>query len=223
MLSFRQVYIWGYSRQSTNFGTCFFFCICYLCDLQILNNCKWWFLVIFSIDCFFIWTLSIVTINALLVFNNTWHLSALAFISLSLNHWKITQATSSKSLTTEEILSPVTYGVLSSVKLARSDFPIMKKRSNKWITQTLSFAINKECGRQSNVFDRLVNNNPKAFPWSTLGFHFSISASKQCLALCSFLNPHWYFERISSKNVENCLHKHLSKNFDKFGKILNGR
>ena len=55
------------------------------------------------------------------------HLSVLAFISLSLNHWKMAQLTSSKSLTTEEILSPVTYGVLSSTKLAISSFSIMEK------------------------------------------------------------------------------------------------
>ena len=46
---------------------------------------------------------------------------------------KNSTATSSKSLTTEEILSPVTYGVLSSAKLAISNFSIMKKRSHKWI------------------------------------------------------------------------------------------
>ena len=31
------------------------------------------------------------------------------------------------------MLAPVTYGVLSSAKLAISNFSIMKKRSHKWI------------------------------------------------------------------------------------------
>ena len=46
---------------------------------------------------------------------------------------KIARATSSKSLTTEEILSPVTYGVLSPVKLVIPNFSIMKKISYKWV------------------------------------------------------------------------------------------
>ena len=41
------------------------------------------------------------------------------------------QATSSKSLTREEILSPVQYGVLLSVKLAVLNLSMMKKRSHK--------------------------------------------------------------------------------------------
>ena len=56
---------------------------------------------------------------------------------------KNSTATSSKSLTTEEILSPVTYGVLSSAKLAISNFSIMKKRSHKRIL--------KKSGRNRNV------------------------------------------------------------------------
>ena len=38
-----------------------------------------------------------------------------------------------RRLTAEEILSPVTYVVLSSAKLAISNFSIMQKRLHKWI------------------------------------------------------------------------------------------
>ena len=99
----------------------------------------------FSDWLYLIWTSLILTVNLLLVFNKTWHLSALALISLSLNHWKIAQATSSWSLTTEEILSAVTSGVLSATKLAISNFSIMKKRSHKWILKKSARNI-EPCG-----------------------------------------------------------------------------
>ena len=91
----------------------------------------------FSDWLFLIWTSLILTVNSLLVRNNTWHLFALAFILLSSNHWKIAQATSSKSLTIKEILSPMIYGVLSPAKLAISNLSIIKKRSHKWIVKKI--------------------------------------------------------------------------------------
>ena len=113
LLSFRQTHIRGYSHMffilSWNFKSL---------SMVIPSNFSDWLVLI--------WASLILTVNSLLVFNNTWHLSALAFISLFLKHWKIAQATSSKSLTMEEILSPVKYGVLLSAKLAISSFLIMK-------------------------------------------------------------------------------------------------
>ena len=90
----------------------------------------------------------------------------------------------------------------------------------KWFiieTRYLEFAINKECGRQPKAFDRSITNAPNAVPWSTLCFHISVSAIRQCWTQCFFL------EKISSKNLEICWHKDLSKFFEKFGKILTGR
>ena len=122
----------------------------------------------------------------------------------------------------------VSCNILSSAKLAISNFSIKKKGSYKWILkksgpntepcgkldiisfqelyslpilvlwkrcdkqsftklsellskpEVSSFAINKECGWQSKALVRTINNAPKAFPRSTLCFHFSNSASKQC-------------------------------------------
>ena len=45
---------------------------------------------------------------------------------------------------------------------------------------------------------------------------------KQCWTLKPFLNPHWYFESILSKNTESWLYKHLSKTFDKLDTMLIG-
>ena len=45
---------------------------------------------------------------------------------------------------------------------------------------------------------------------------------KQCWTLKPFLNPHWYFESILSKNTESWLYKHLPKTFDKFDNMLIG-
>ena len=86
----------------------------------------------------------------------------------------------------------------------------------KWFiieTIYLEFAINKECGRQPKAFDRSITNAPNAVPWSTLCFHISVSAIRQCWTQCFFLNLHWYLEKISSKNLEICWHKDLSKFF----------
>ena len=41
-------------------------------------------------------------------------------------------------------------------------------------------------------------------------------------ALMHFLNPHWYFESILSKNTESGLNKGLPKTFSKFDNILIG-
>ena len=134
MLSFRQVQIQGYSWQSTNFGICFLFWICYLCHLQILNHCQWWFLGIFSIDCFFMWTSLIATINSLLEFNNTCHLSVLALMvfkplknSTSYFLWKFNNGRNI-------VFCDIRCIVIRAVKLAVSDFSVMKKRLHKWIT-----------------------------------------------------------------------------------------
>ena len=121
LLSFRKVHKWSYSRKSTNFNMLFIWSSIFKSLSVVIPS-------IFSDWLFLIWTSLLLTANSLLVLNNTWHLFALAFTSWSLHHWKIAQATSSKSLTTEKMLSPVTSGVLSSAKLATWNFSIMKKR-----------------------------------------------------------------------------------------------
>ena len=43
-------------------------------------------------------------------------------------------------------------------------------------------------------------------------FHFSNISTRQCCVPWPFLNPHWYFKRISSKKVVNCLDKSSLQN-----------
>ena len=88
----------------------------------------------------------------------------LTFISLYLNHWKIEQATFSKNLTTEEILSPVTYGIFSSAKLAISNFSIMKKRSHGWILK--KSGPNIELGGRPDIISfQELNSLPISVLW----------------------------------------------------------
>ena len=43
-----------------------------------------------------------------------------------------------------------------------------------------NFAIKQLCGRQSKAFERSVSKAPKTCSWSTLSFHFSRRAIRQC-------------------------------------------
>ena len=64
-----------------------------------------------------------------------------------------------------------------------------------------SSAINNSCDRQSNAFDRSVIRTPNAPPLSTLFFHFSISAIKQCWAL----NPYENHTDIEIESFQNMI------------------
>ena len=84
----------------------------------------------------------------------------------------------------------------------------------------INFAINSSCERQLKAFKRSFSNASETKPWSRHCLHFSNKLIKQCWALKPFLNPHWYFGSILSKNTESWLYKHLSKTFDKFNNLL---
>ena len=58
-------------------------------------------------------------------------------------------------------------------------------------------------------------------PWSRDCLHFSNKLIKQCRVLKPFLNPHWYFECILSKNPK-VGYTSIFQNFGKVGNMLIG-
>ena len=76
-------------------------------------------------------------------------------------------------------------------------------------------------GSRTLLIDRLITPQKP--------FHDPHSVSTSQLVLVSSIEhlflpkPVLILNRISTKNVEICLRKHLSKRFDKFGKILTGQ
>ena len=66
----------------------------------------------------------------------------------------------------------------------------------------------------------IIDNNPNDSLLSKAFFHFSNISNRQCCVPWPFLNLHWYFDRVLSKNVVNCLQIILSKIFETKGKIL---
>ena len=58
-----------------------------------------------------------------------------------------------------------------------------------------SLAFKRSWERQSNAFDRSVRCAPNIFLLSIADFNFSNIDNRQCWALNSFLNSHWYFDK----------------------------
>ena len=90
-----------------------------------------------------------------------------------------------------------------------------------------SLAINNSCDRQSNTFDRSVIRAPNAPLLSTLFFHFSNTAIKQCWALNPLQKPHWYRDRIFQKldciwSYKYLSYKYLLYTLKTFDKMLIG-
>ena len=72
--------------------------------------------------------------------------------------------------------------------------------------------------RQSNVFERSVNNQPKTFPLSTYFFHFSNIVKRQCWTI-AFPKFELVFWKKIAKDRRYFSNK-ISKTFDKVGSIL---
>ena len=81
-------------------------------------------------------------------------------------------------------------------------------------------AISKSRRKQSNAFDRSVNSAPKLLPKSGDSLHFSIIGRRVVKTLNPFLNPHWYRDKLDSKQVSNCLYKSLSYILEMLERIL---
>ena len=80
-------------------------------------------------------------------------------------------------------------------------------------------AISEPRRKQSNAFDRSVKKLP---PESGDCLLFSIIGTRVVKTLNPFLNPHWYRDKLDSKQVSNCLYKSLSYILEMLERILTG-
>ena len=92
-------------------------------------------------------------------------------------------------------------------------------KSQSW--HAFNFAIRRSYERQSNAFDKYVKSAPNDLLLSVSHFHFSRIDTRQCWALKSFWNPHWYLEKKELSTYSDiCLNMIHSYNLGMFGIIL---